>query len=112
MPLYSYRRPDGTIVERKFPMNPGPPRTIVCEDGVEAVRDMVADAKAYSGAKGDIWPIHSEVCGIDPSQIAEAKKKFPHHEYDSQGRMVFRSRKHMVRCLRDIGFTDRRSYTM
>lgn len=55
-------------------------------------------------------PILSEAAGIHPDQIAEVKARFPHHEFHPDGRMIFRSRAHQKRCLRDIGFVDKDSY--
>ena len=51
-------------------------------------------------------PTVSDAVGIDPSQITEAKRRFPDHEYTPDGSMVFHSRQHRLKCLADIGFHD------
>lgn len=47
---------------------------------------------------------YSRSLGVAPSQIAEAKKMFPHHEFLPDGRMVFQSAKELDRVKKDLGF--------
>jgi hypothetical protein len=51
-------------------------------------------------------PMLSDAAGIHPSQIAEAKRRFPDHEFTPSGQMVFRSLSQRRRHLRDIGMVD------
>ncbi len=115
MVTYIYEKPDGEIVERTFPTVPEPEKRkrIVCEDGQVAERHLGAEAKASTVKKGcydHMWPLHSNAAGVHPSQVEEATKKFPHHQYDKEGRMVFRSKGHRRQCLKDIGMHDPKGY--
>lgn len=49
--LYEFRRPDGSIVEKSFPMKDCP-KSIVCDDGVEAVRIFSVPRVSMFGANG------------------------------------------------------------
>jgi hypothetical protein len=52
------------------------------------------------------FPILSNAAGINPAQIPDALRKFPHHEYAPTGQMIFRSHAQRVRALKDIGMID------
>lgn len=75
-------------------------------------KPMSRDIHAEHGTVQTEWaePLYSEAAGIHPDQIAEARARFPHHEYASDGRMIFRSPQHQRRCLKDIGFIDRDAF--
>lgn len=49
--------------------------------------------------------------GCHPSQVAEMRRRFPHHEYvigkGGLAEMAFTSKSHRRQCLRDIGMFDR-----
>lgn len=79
-----------------------------CPEGV-LKRDQ---ARELQGTPQTDWtePIYSEAAGVHPDQIAEARARFPHHEFTPDGRMIFRSRAHQKQCLRDIGMFDKDSY--
>lgn len=47
---------------------------------------------------------YSRALGVDPSQIAEAKAKFPHHEFAPDGRMIFENAQQLDRAKKDLGF--------
>jgi len=53
--------------------------------------------------KRDAHNIVSTAAGINPDQIPEMKRKYPHHKYDAKGNMIFKDRQHRLRCLKDIG---------
>lgn len=55
--------------------------------------------------------ILSEALGIDPTQISEAKKRFPHHNFAPDGRMILTSHGERKRVLKELGFRDWDSYT-
>jgi hypothetical protein len=47
---------------------------------------------------------YSRSLGVNPDQIAEAKRKFPHHEFAPDGRMIFENAKQLDRVKKDLGF--------
>ena len=107
MPVYCYRRPDGSVLERFFFTHLGIPTSILCEDGVLAERS-IADEHAPQKPRGGkaAWPLVSKGMGVHPSQIDEAKKRFPDHEFTPEGSAVFNSSQHRKKCLRDVGYVD------
>jgi hypothetical protein len=87
------------------------PEVSTCDKcGQACDRDYPAEFGGRPPSSGAKWPIYSEAAGIHPDQVTEAVKMYPHHEYDKEGRMVFRSRAHRRRCLKDIGMVDEREY--
>lgn len=69
--------------------------------------DCGANAVPYHEGKHACAPDQlSEAAGIHPNQIPEAMRRFPHHEYTPDGRMVFHGQKHKDRCLKDIGMVE------
>lgn len=56
------------------------------------------------------WPIVSSAAGVNAKQVAAMKKMYPHHQYTTDGRMVFTSQAHQRRCLRDIGMRNHDDY--
>jgi hypothetical protein len=52
----------------------------------------------------------SNALGVAPNQIAEMQKKFPHHRFAPDGRMIFRSHQERNRVLKDLGFVDKDGY--
>lgn len=111
MPTYCFKRPDGVIVERFFPMKKGPPKSIRCDDGVEARHDFAASLAGRGGISHNggeyAKPMYSDACGCHPADVPEMQRRFPHHEYAADGRMIWRNRAHRERCLRDLGWADR-----
>lgn len=69
-------------------------------------------ASELQGTPQTDWtePVYSEAAGVHPDQVPEMRRRFPHHEFTKDGRMIFRSRAHQKRCLRDIGMIDKDSY--
>ncbi len=62
----------------------------------------------YSSAVSQCRPEQaSDALGIHPMQIPEAVARFPHHRYDSQGRMLFSTNAEMQRALKDLGYVDK-----
>ncbi len=48
--------------------------------------------------------IYSESLGVAPNQIAEAKRKFPHHNFTPDGRMVIKGPAERRQVIKDLGF--------
>lgn len=112
MPVYCFSCPKcGHLEEvfRSIDSRNDPVSCPRCSD-VRMARDHTAEAP---GRPQTEWtdPIYSEAAGVHPDQIAECRQRFPHHEFDAGGRMIFRSRSHQKRCLQDIGMIDRDGFT-
>jgi putative FmdB family regulatory protein len=69
-------------------------------------RDVVAGMKPHTDTGYQV-PILSNSAGINPDQIPQMKRQFPHHEFHPDGRMIFTSHGHRERCLKDIGMYDK-----
>lgn len=110
MPAYCFRRPDGLVATKVFRMSDDIPRSIVCEDGVEAVRDIGAEHSGPQAAPG-CWPMQSMALAVHPAQIrdavAEAKAKGVPTEFSSDGRPILRDRAHRAQYMRALGYHDR-----
>jgi hypothetical protein len=52
----------------------------------------------------------SDALGVHPDQIPEAQKKFPHHRFHPDGRMILGSAGERKRVLKDLGFHDLNCY--
>lgn len=107
MPQYAYKV-DGSdeIVWLVFPSSEKPDKTTDTL-GRPVTYDFVASISHVQGVPPGSYPQRSGAAGIDATQIPDALKKYPHHEYcPKTGDMVFRSKEHKKRCLKDIGFRD------
>lgn len=49
---------------------------------------------------------YSDGLGVGAHQIAEAKQRFPHHEFDSSGRMLIKGQRHKDKVMRELGFVE------
>lgn len=107
MPVFCYLRPDGRVVERFLFVQEGIPPSILCEDGVLAKRSM-ADEHGPEQPRGGkpAWPLVSKAMGVHPSQVHEARTRFPDHKFTPDGSAVFDSPQHRKKCLQDVGFVD------
>lgn len=47
---------------------------------------------------------YSRSLGVNPDQIPEAKRLFPHHEFTADGRMIFENAQQLDRAKKDLGF--------
>lgn len=91
-----------TIANRDLP-SPCPfPR---CDGACE--RDVVESMRVNSTDQEYGTPLLSEALGVHPGQIKEAQKRFPHHEFHPDGRMIIRSHASRNRIMRELGFVDR-----
>jgi hypothetical protein len=108
MPVYCYRRPDGVVEERFFFVQEGIPPTVLCEDRVLAKRSIQDEHPAQKPRGGGLppWPMRSRAMGIHPSQIPEAKRRFPQHQYTPTGEMILESPQHRKQCLGELGLVD------
>jgi putative FmdB family regulatory protein len=104
MPFYDYICSAGHRQSLLRSMMDSNALTVCPECGKEMKRDW-STAVTVQGE----WvnPQYSEAAGVMPEQIAECKARFPHHEFTPDGRMIFRSRQHKTRCLKDIGMVEK-----
>ena len=83
--------------------------TTDCECGGKAVQDMDADLAYARGRSRDIpnekerW---SRSMGVPVKQLAEFRKKYPHHVYDDKGRLLIKGRKHKLKTAKERGFVE------
>ena len=75
--------------------------------GKQSHRDYGTGSERHPGYT---TPLLSEALGVHASQIPEANKRFPDHEFTSDGRMVLRSHEQRQRVLKQLGFHDRDGY--
>lgn len=76
-----------------------------------ATRDVVASMQGQHSDNEEFFRPHlSEALGVQPGQIAEAKAKFPHHNFTPDGRMILNSPAEKKRALKDLGFVDYGNY--
>ena len=108
MPIYTYRCECGHVQDdfRTMASRDEPMPCECCGQPME--RDTVPQSVSVQADWTD--PIYSDAAGIAPEQVPEARARFKHHEYTDDGRMVFRSKKHRQKCLKDIGMVDRSGF--
>ena len=73
-------------------------------------RDAVGSMRPHTDT-GYQKPILSDALAVHASQIDEAKRRFPHHEFAPDGRMVLRSHRERQRVLKDLGMHDRDGFS-
>lgn len=78
-------------------------------------RDYKAEHSTESSGDHGCWPMVSEAAAVHPSQIAEAKDLIRRKggvdcEFDKHGRPIFTSMGHRRRCLRAMGYEDKKGY--
>lgn len=104
MPLYSFVCKCGHAEDFFRPMAKSGDPCPCPKCGQPMDRDVVAEHGASRHAECEEQ--YSDAAGVHPSQIAEAKARFPHHEFTPDGRMIFRGQRHKERCLKDLGFVE------
>lgn len=78
--------------------------------GSRAWRDAVASMRPHTET-GYQKEMESEALGVNPSQIPEIQKQFPHHRFNPKtGAMLIGSHQEMKRVLKDIGYRDWNAY--
>lgn len=104
MPFYSYKCSEGHTHDlyRKIDQRMEPAPCPVCHS--PGTRDIAGE---HVNAQNDFeHPVYSEALGVHPSQIAESRSRFPHHDFTPDGRLIIRSTQERERIRRDLGFTD------
>ncbi len=106
MPIYSYQCEKCGAVEDSYRLvefrNDPLPCVGCCGHMIRCLANEVG------GVQTDwVDPLLSDAAGVHPDQVADARSRFKHHEYTDDGRMIFRSKKHRDRCLKDIGMHDK-----
>jgi putative FmdB family regulatory protein len=108
MPTYEYacnvcsHREDKVRVIAKRDQTSACPK---CSAGVMH-RDVAASMRPHTDM-GFQTPVYSDSLGCNPEQIPEMQRRFPHHEYLPDGRLVMRSHTERTRIIKEMGFIDR-----
>lgn len=89
--------------------NPPAPSEVDESDEGPFSRDLTAEQTHSTDQEYD-KPVFSNALGIHPNQIPEATRRFPHHEYAPDGRMILRSHAQRKRVMKELGFFDRDGY--
>lgn len=77
--------------------------------GADMKRDVIASMSGVSSANEEYdQPVVSHSLGVPVHQLNEARSRFPHHEYQPDGKLVIRSHAERRRVLTDLGYTDLR----
>lgn len=110
MPLYSYRCSVGHVHDnvRRIDDRDTPSTCPSC--GGDAQRDAVESMRVHSTDQGYQSPVLSRALGVNPNQIDEARRQFPHHEFHPDGRMILRSHAQRKRVMRELGYHDKDGY--
>lgn len=95
-----------TIANRSLP-SPCPQQQ--CDGAME--RAMFLERTATPPEMEYSRPFLSEALGVDPSQINDAKRRFPDHKFHPDGRMIIESHKERKQVIKDLGFRDNDSYS-
>ncbi len=111
MPTYGYRCEKCDLVFRD--LNTISNRaTTDCEDencGGKANRDMDAELMLSRGSQSK-WVTENErwsrSMGVPVKQLAEFRKKYPHHVYNDKGLLLVKGRKHKLKQGKERGFTE------
>lgn len=108
MPEYSYRCRKCDAVFRD--MNTVSKRhTSDCECGGKAKRDIEAEL-AHSRGGVSKWVTEKErwsrSMGVPVKQLAEFRKKYPHHVYNDKGHLLIKDRKHKLKTAEERGFVE------
>jgi putative FmdB family regulatory protein len=75
-----------------------------------AKRDAMASIKPHTDT-GYQTEMVSEALGVNPDQIPEIQKQFPHHRFNPKtGAMLIGSHQEFKRVLKDIGYRDWNSF--
>lgn len=111
MPTYTYKCKAGHHHDRIRTIGD---RDAICpcpKCGKRAKRDVVASMEGQASTDQEyVTPVYSNALAVPPSQIRQAQKRFPHHEFAPDGRMILRSHNHRKRVMRELGYMDRDSY--
>ena len=106
MPVYTYQCSGCSHIQDDIQSMANRDSTVECD---KCGRHAFRQAEPELAAVQTDWPeaILSDAAGIAPEQVAEARGRFKGHDYTPDGRMIFKSKKHRQKCLKDIGMVDR-----
>lgn len=111
MPTYCFEMPDGTVVEREYPMG-DVPREVRLENGVIATRSFQAEHLPRRAGGG--WPLTCFASGVHPEQAGELRKYLSDKgcptEVTRNGDPVYRNARHRNEALKLRGMHDRNSF--
>lgn len=108
MPEYTYRCKKCDTVFQD--MNTISKRGITdCECGGEAIRDTDAEL-AHSRGERHKWITENErwsrSMGVPVKQLAEFRKKYPHHVYNDKGYLLVKNIRHKRKQAKERGFVE------
>lgn len=109
MPVYSYACACGATEDHYTTVDKRNDPRVCPVDGGEMIRDFLAEQTPRRFAETGEGV--SEAMGVNPDQIAEAKKLFPHHNFRPDGAMVFKNYQERKRVIKDLGYRDYDSYS-
>jgi len=112
MPLYCYKCPVCNRPETMLrPMRESSAEGPMCQQCSETsmVRDISAEHVNSTDQEYD-RPVLSDSLGVHPSQIKDAQRRFQHHEFAPDGRMVIRSHNQYKKIRKELGFHDKAGY--
>lgn len=102
MPIYVFECPNGHVEEVLWPMRAsGMSYTCpLCKQ--PATRAITRETPR---ANNDFThTVYSEALGVHPSQITDAKRRFPHHNFTADGRMILANSAEVKRVRADLGW--------
>lgn len=111
MPVYTFRCPQcDKVADHVLPVDLRYTQQVCPSCGNDdCTRDLTAEA-VHSTDQEYHTPVYSNALGINPAQIPDALKRFPHHEYAPDGRMILRSHAQRKRVMKELGFFDKDGY--
>jgi len=109
MPLYEYRCPEHGDFEQFNPVSEYE-TPFACPECGE-LSDRIVSLANTPMAGYDV-PLRSNAMGINPKQVADASRRFPHRKYDSEtGERIFHSHHERSKALKEEGFHDNDGYS-
>lgn len=103
MPTYCYRvRGTNDLVEHFVQSHKDRTETITTNDGKIADFDLMATIQGVRAVPLGAYPVKSRSMGVMPSQLAEARRRFPTHRFDKDGRRIIGSPGEKNRILADL----------
>ena len=106
MPIYCYKCPSCGEPTELLEPHMNPPVAPKCACGGTLKRSFAAESPIVETEF--VEPIRSVSAGIHPNQVPAMLKRYPHHRYDRHnGDMLFTSKSHQNRCMRDLGWINR-----
>lgn len=108
MPEYSYRCCACNTVFRESRLISTRDDSTECECGGRLDRDI--EAELASVGKRKKWIIGKErwsrSMGVPVKQLAEFRKRYPHHVYNDKGHLLVKNRKHKLKQAKERKFVE------